>query len=157
MLIYIIRHGKANTESETGKDADRMLRKKGHRQAQWLAENLRTRDEPPEMVLSSPYIRARETAEPIWEALDQTPQLDDRLSAERTLSDALDVLIDARGAGSVAIIGHNPTCARLVSTICNGLTTMPAGHRTGEMVLIEVQGDEMIGAGRLIERIRMED
>lgn len=157
MRIYIIRHGKAEDQSGTGLDADRALRKRGHKQAQWLARTLGELPQSPGLVLSSPYVRARETAEPIWEALGQQAQFDDRLGADRSLSDAMDVLVDARGAEAVALVGHNPTCARLVSAICNGLTTMPQGHRTGEMALVEVTGEELVGAGTLIDRYRMPD
>jgi len=157
MEIYVIRHGKAHQDSDTGRDADRVLKKRGHNQAQWLARALRDQATPPGMVLSSPYARARQTAEHIWEMLGQPEQFDDRLGSDRSLSDAIDVLIDAREAGSVAVVGHNPTCARLVSALCNGLATMPGGHRTGEMAHIRIEGAELIGGGTLVDRLRMED
>lgn len=156
MDIYVIRHGKAEEDSETGLDRDRVLRKKGHKQAQWIAEHLLQREPRPKLVLSSPYPRAKETAEPIWSSLGMQTQIDDRLGAERSLSDAIDVLLDARAAECVAIVGHNPTCARIVSALCNGLTTMPAGHRTGEVVHVRIEGEELIGCGVLLDRLRME-
>ena len=157
MHVYVIRHGKAEQDSDSGLDRDRVLRKKGHKQAQWIAEQLLTREPRPQLVLSSPYPRAKETAEPIWAALGMQAQIDDRLGAERSLSDAIDVLHDARGSECVAIVGHNPTCARIVSALCNGLTTMPAGHRTGEAALVQVDGDELIGGGQLLARMREGD
>jgi phosphohistidine phosphatase len=157
MDIYVIRHGKAEDNSATGLDRDRVLRKKGHKQAAWIADVLAQRDPRPKLVLSSPYVRAMETAEPIWAAIGMQAQVDDRLGAERSMSDALDVLLDARGSGCVALVGHNPNCARLVSTLCNGLTTMPGGHRTGELAHIRIESDELIGGGVLIERLRMGD
>lgn len=157
MDVYVIRHGKAEEDSNSGLDRDRVLKKKGHKQAQWIAEVLVERDPRPKLVLCSPYARAMETAEPIWAAIGMQSQIDDRLGAERSLSDALDVLLDARGSGCIAVVGHNPTCARLVSTLCNGLTTMPGGHRTGEMVHVRIEGDELIGGGVEIERLRMGD
>lgn len=156
MDIYVIRHGKAEEDSGSGLDRDRVLKKKGHKQAQWIAEHLLQREPRPMLVLSSPYPRAQETAEPIWASLGMEPQIDDRLGAERALSDAMDVLLDSRAAGCVAIVGHNPTCARIVSALCNGLTTMPAGHRTGEMAHVRIEGDELIGGGVLVDRLRME-
>lgn len=157
MDVYVIRHGKAEENSSSGLDRDRVLKKKGHKQAQWLADVLKTREPAPKLVLCSPYARAMETAEPIWATIGMQSQIDDRLSAERSLSDALDVLLDARGGECVAIVGHNPTCARLVSMLCNGLSTMPGGHRTGEMVHVRIDGDELIGGGVEIERLRMGD
>lgn len=156
MDIYVIRHGKAEEDSNSGLDRDRVLRPKGHRQAQWLAETIARRDVRPDLVLSSPYPRARETAEPIWEALGMEAQIDDRLGADRSLSDMMDVLSDAKGSGCVAIVSHNPNCARIVSTLCNGLMTMPGAHRTGELAHVRVDGGELVGGGELVERLRME-
>ena len=123
----------------------------------FLADEIAQREMKPELVLASPYPRARETAEPIWEALGMNAQIDDRLGADRSLSDMLDVLMDARGSSCVAIVSHNPNCARIVSTLCNGLTTMPAGHRTGELAHVIVEDQELIGNGELLERMRMGD
>lgn len=157
MDIYVIRHGKAEDNSDTGLDRDRVLKNKGHKQAKWLADEIAKRETRPELVLSSPYPRARETAEPIWKALGMDAQIDDRLGAERSLSDMLDVLMDARGSSCVAIVSHNPNCARIVSTLCNGLMTMPAGHRTGELAHLQVSSSELVGNGKLIDRLRMGD
>lgn len=157
MDIYVIRHGKAEEDSETGLDRDRVLKGKGHKQAQWLADTIAKREVKPDLVLSSPYPRAKETAEPIWEALEMDAQIDDRLGAERSLSDMLDVLMDARGSGCVAIVSHNPNCARIVSTLCNGLTTMPGAHRTGELAHVRIGGSELVGGGELVDRLRMGD
>ena len=157
MLIYIIRHGKAQDTSESGLDRDRALRNKGHKQAQAIGTYLSEREDGPVFVLASPYLRAQETAKWIWEAMEQDEQTDDRLSAERGLSDALDVLIDLQGADSVAIVGHNPTCERLVGLLTQGLNPNPMGHRTGEVAVVRVQGSELVGQGELIERFRLDD
>ena len=157
MHVYVIRHGKAEDGSETGLDRDRVLRGKGHKQARWLADMIMSSEVRPELVLSSPYPRARETAEPIWAALGMDAQIDDRLGAERSMSDMLDVLLDARGSTCVAIVSHNPNCARIVSTLCNGIMSVPGGHRTGELAHVRVDDAELVGNGELVERLRMGD
>lgn len=156
MEINVIRHGKAEDGSSSGLDRDRVLRPKGHRQARWLSERISEWERQPQLVLSSPYPRAVETATPIWEALGMEPQIDDRLGAERSLSDMLDVLRDAQGCASVAIVSHNPNCARIVSTLCSGLTSVPAGHRTGELARVRVEHSELVGNATLIDRMRMD-
>ena len=156
MMIYIIRHGKAQDHSPSGLDRDRKLKKKGHRQGEAIGEYLRDTESVPEIVVSSPYVRARETALAICDALEKESQIDDRLVADRSLSDMLDVLIDLQGAKSVAIVSHNPNCSRMVSLLTQGISATPNGHRTGEVVAIEVDGDELVGQGRLIDRFRLE-
>lgn len=157
MDVYVIRHGKAEDQSESGFDRDRVLRKKGRRQSEWLADWLIHNGVRPDIVLASPYARAQQTSEPIWRCLGMDAQTDDRLGAERSLSDVIDVLHDACGVGGVALVGHNPNCARLVSALCRGLTAVPGGHRTGELAHVRIEGDGLIGDGTLIERVRMGD
>jgi len=157
MFIYIIRHGKAQDHSTSDRDEDRMLKKKGHRQGEAIGAYLADHEHPPMMVLSSPLIRARETAGPIWKALGQQEQVDDRLGTDRSLSDALDVLVDAQGADAIAIVGHNPTCARLVSLLTSGLSAAPRSHRTGEVFMIKVEDSDLVGNGILVEQFRLED
>lgn len=156
MIVYVIRHGKAHDSSESGLDRDRPLRKKGHKQSEAIGEFLKNSEQTPEIVVASPYLRARETAGAIWDALEQEPQIDDRLSADRSLSDMLDVVIDLQGADSVAIVSHNPNCARLVSLLTHGLSAIPGGHRTGEVAVIEVTGTSFVGEGELITKYRLE-
>ena len=155
MEIYIIRHGKAEVDSNTGMDFDRVLKKKGHKQAQWLADWIAERSPKPELVLSSPYARAKETAPPIWEVLGMEAQIDDRLGAERSLSDYFDVLEDAKGSSCVALVGHNPTCARAVTSLCTGLMAMPGGHRTGELAHVRIDRHDLFSGAELVERARM--
>ncbi len=157
MLIYIIRHGQAHNSSESGLDRDRALHDTGHRQAQAIGAYLREREDGPLLLIASPFRRAQETAKWIWEAMEQEEQSDDRLSADRGLTEALDVLIAQQGAESVAIVGHNPTCERLVGVLTQGLNPTPMGHRTGEVAVVRVVGSELVGQGELVERFRLGD
>jgi len=156
MRVYIIRHGKTHRESESGVDADRELKNKGYNQSKALAQRLAESDPPPAMVIASPYKRAQQTAKPIWNSLDQQPQTDDRLAAHRTIEDALDVLVDTAGARSVAIIAHNPTMSRLVDLLIHG----PAAPsmtmlRTGELIALDIDPNQMLGSAELIDQFRM--
>jgi phosphohistidine phosphatase SixA len=157
MRLYIVRHAKAEPDSETGRDADRPLRPRGHRQAESLGAFFAAESPSPAMVLSSPYLRARETAEHIWSALDLFPQFDDRLAAERTLDDYLDVLRDLSGAPSAVIVGHNPLVARLVAALLEGPTAPPARHETARVVALDLDPDADLGEATLVDTFRPED
>lgn len=157
MILYIVRHAKAEDESPTGQDADRPLRKRGHRQAESLGQFFAGERPSPQLVLASPYQRARETAEHIWSALGILPQLDDRLAAHRTLSDYLDVVADLSGSACSAIVGHNPLVAHLVAVLQHGPTAPPGQHETARAVAMEIDPDEPLGRSRLIRTYRPED
>ncbi|MFK7884632.1 MAG: histidine phosphatase family protein [Phycisphaerales bacterium] len=139
MRLAIIRHAKARHESPTGIDADRALKKRGHVQSEVLGAHFEQLKSPPAIVLASPYLRARETAEHIWSALDLEPQLDDRLAADRELEDYLDVIADLVGCEHAAIIGHNPLIARLVAVLLHGPTAPTLQHETARVVSVDIQ------------------
>lgn len=157
MRLYIVRHAKAEDHSLTGDDADRPLRARGHRQAEALGSFFATDTPTPTIVLASPYLRARETAEHIWSALDLEPQFDDRLGAHRTLADYLDVVADLAGTPSAAIVGHNPMCARLVGVLTAGPTAQTPRHETARTVVIEVNPLDPFGQARLVTSFRPGD
>src|SRR5258706_11485751 len=64
MDLYILRHGLAVEPRTPGyEDAARPLTPKGERKLQTIAEAMRALDLCFDLILSSPYARARETAE----------------------------------------------------------------------------------------------
>lgn len=158
MRLSIVRHAKAAHDSPTGADADRPLKARGHRQAEALGAFFASRSPTPMLVLSSPYLRARETSEHVWSALELDPQLDDRLSADRHLDDYLAVIADLAGCSSAAIVGHNPLVARLVAVLLEGPTAETPRHETARVVTIDL-GDPMspIGTGVHVESFRPEE
>jgi phosphohistidine phosphatase SixA len=117
--------------------------------------NLRDCTPPPAIVLASPYIRAQQTATPIWNALDQQPQTDDRLAAHRSVGDAIDVLVDSVGHHSVAIVAHNPTMSRVIDLLIHG-PSAPAVNllHTGELVALDIDPDELLGSAELVDQFR---
>ncbi|HXZ19470.1 MAG TPA: phosphohistidine phosphatase SixA [Candidatus Acidoferrales bacterium] len=65
MLIYLIRHGIAidREEPDCPPDAERPLTKKGIEKARLVMEGLRELGAKPDVILSSPLVRAWQTAE----------------------------------------------------------------------------------------------
>src|SRR5437773_10540738 len=75
MRLMLLRHGKPESESPTGRDFDCPLAKEGFRQAQFIAAQLgegsKLAESTPVAVLSSPAARARATAKVIAQALER--------------------------------------------------------------------------------------
>ena len=70
MRLYIVRHGIAFPHGTPGMaEDDRPLTKEGIRKMQQTAKGLRAIDCVPDVILSSPLPRARQTAEIVLEAL----------------------------------------------------------------------------------------
>ena len=77
MNLLVVRHAQPHDESQSGGDGDPPLSKLGHRQARAIADYLR--HEKIDHVVSSPMVRARQTAEPLCDHLEITPHFDDDL------------------------------------------------------------------------------
>src|ERR1035441_4552766 len=71
MNLFILRHGIAVEPGAHGyeKDADRPLTPEGERKLLQIAEAMEALDLTFDLILSSPYVRARQTAEIVTEAL----------------------------------------------------------------------------------------
>jgi len=75
MDIYILRHGEAQPRSGDLPEADRKLTPKGRRDVERVARLARAAKVQPDLVLSSPYSRAKETAQVAIEAFERKPPL----------------------------------------------------------------------------------
>ena len=61
--LYLLRHGKARTEADSGEDFDRKLNKKGTAQANQIGLILRQKEARIDQIISSGAARTTETAE----------------------------------------------------------------------------------------------
>lgn len=100
-MIYLLRHGDA--EEGTGDDAARRLTPKGERQARAAGEALRSLGTTINSCLTSPKVRAADTARLTCEALGLEPEI-----AEDLREGAFDSLTLAAGRGDVLLVGHEP-------------------------------------------------
>jgi phosphohistidine phosphatase len=109
VLVYLCRHAEA---APGDPDALRPLTAKGVEQAQRLAERLAREQPPPAIVLSSPMLRARQTAEAIARATGAEARADPRLAPGATVESLRELLDDVEGP--VATVGHQPDCSEIV-------------------------------------------
>jgi phosphohistidine phosphatase len=100
-VIYLLRHGEA--EEGTGDDSARRLTPKGERQARAAGEALRSLSTEINACLTSPKVRAAETARLACEALGLEPEI-----VEDLRGGAFDSLALAAGRGDVLLVGHEP-------------------------------------------------
>lgn len=127
MRLILVRHAEAAPGEP---DALRPLTPAGRESARDLAERLA--DERPDAVLSSPLLRARETAEQIARAAQIAAEVDERLAPGAT-ADSVREAIDGRGETIVAV-GHQPDC----SEILLDLTGEERGFAPGATAVVEL-------------------
>ncbi len=155
MLMYVVRHAKAEADTPTEMDFDRPLRAEGLRQVAYLVEEFTSVSTPPALVITSPTVRAVQTASPIARALGVDLVEDDRLRVDEPVSPLLDLIDEHLGSASVAVVGHNPQLERLVGTLVHAMTPSPVRLRTGEVLMVEFVRPEP-GAATIIDAWRME-
>jgi phosphohistidine phosphatase len=137
LQLYLLRHADAGDPvAWEGDDADRPISAKGIRQADRVAAFLARSGFRPEVTLSSPKLRARQTAEAVASVLGGEVTLDDRLGSGFGLEDLNALLDEIGGPGRdghagprrIVLVGHDPDFSALLSELCDaGSTPMPKG------------------------------
>jgi len=108
MNLYLIRHAIAVEEYED--DSQRPLTEKGKKKMRNIAKGLRTLGVEFDLILSSPYVRAAETAEILAEVfkMKQEVQFSDNLVPMGDPDLLIAEMNEKYAADSVAIVGHEP-------------------------------------------------
>ena len=112
MKVVLVRHAEA---APGDPDELRALTPAGHEQARRLGEELRADGLQPDAVLSSPLLRARQTAADL--GFGDPEALDDL--APGATADDVKAAIAGRGE-TVVVVGHQPDCSRITAALCGG-------------------------------------
>jgi phosphohistidine phosphatase len=125
MRVVIVRHAQA---APGNPDELRPLTAEGREQARLLGERLRAL--APSAVVTSPLLRARETAAAL--GLGE-PVIDDRLAPGATPED-MRAVAEERGE-TVVVVGHQPDCGRAAAALAGGEEPAfpPAAHVVVEL------------------------
>jgi phosphohistidine phosphatase len=123
MRVYFLRHGKAEDRMLwRGEDAARPLTGAGEKELRREAKSLRAMDLAPDLIVTSPFARARRTAEIVADELGRGG----RLVEDARLAPGFDVrrlqqLLAAHGpAESVMVVGHEPDLSGTVAELIGG-------------------------------------
>jgi phosphohistidine phosphatase len=115
MELLVIRHAKAEDYGHPGGDAARALVAKGEEQAERIGRFLLRIDRLPDITLTSPLVRARQTAERLCAAARlPSPVLQPWLACGMTPDDATRELSAFTRFDRIAIVGHEPDLSALV-------------------------------------------
>lgn len=119
--LILIRHGKAERTSTTGSDIDRSLTATGIDDVRRLATALSPCMVPDSVLISSPFLRTRQTSAHFTAHINSPVLIDDRLGADRSIDDMTDVIRE-HYATTLIIVGHMPT----IAVVTAQLLQMPA-------------------------------
>jgi phosphohistidine phosphatase len=152
MKLYIVRHAIAAPHGALGiRDEDRALTEEGIRKMHQAAAGLRRLDFVPELILSSPLIRARQTAEILIEEFGKGIELKilDALSPSG-MRQALYSTIASYGKklNSLMLVGHQPSLGEITGEIIGGSAECFIDFKKGGACAIELTrfGDPPTGS-----------
>ncbi|HEX9371532.1 MAG TPA: phosphohistidine phosphatase SixA [Roseiflexaceae bacterium] len=121
MELYFLRHGvAANLGPEGSGDAGRPLTKDGIAKMKAEAGGMRRLGLRIDTLLSSPLVRARETAEIVARELGIELQLADALAPGCDLARLFDLLAEHRAAERVMAVGHEPDFSTMIAALAGG-------------------------------------
>lgn len=107
MELILWRHADAEDGSP---DLARRLTKKGHKQAKRVAKWLEDRLPKGYVLISSPAVRARETAEALGK-----PKIVEALAPGASVKEILQTAGWPNGDGTVLLVGHQPDFGRAIA------------------------------------------
>ena len=128
-MIWLLRHGEAE---DTTPDAERRLTDKGERQSRAAGRALAELGVEIELCLTSPKVRARDTAALACEALGIEPVIEEALAGG-----PFDARELAAGVDEVLLVGHDPDFSDAVGELTGARVSMKKGGLAG------VDGNEL--------------
>jgi phosphohistidine phosphatase len=139
MDVYLFRHGIAIPPDDPAcpPDPDRWLTDEGVQRTRAAARGLRALGLAPELVLSSPYVRARQTADLASQELGLSPDALAEVDALTPTGDPDDVLaaLAERDAAAILCTGHAPNLDRVIARAAGAPRVFTSLKKAGLAVL----------------------
>jgi phosphohistidine phosphatase len=125
--LFLLRHAKSSWHDPDLPDFERPLNDRGLRTAPFMGEFMKANGLSPAIILSSPAVRARTTAELVKKAgdIDAEIQFDKDIyeASPQQLYRIISEISDANE--SAMIVGHNPGMEGIVQFLTGRLEAMP--------------------------------
>lgn len=144
--IHLVRHAHAGEAIDwTGDDALRPLTGKGRAQSHRLGAFLEAHGVRPDVIVSSPLVRAQQTAEIIATTLGMSVRTDGRLGGGFGKSE-LWALLDDLGAREPMLVGHDPDFSALLAYL---IDAAGVSMKKGALATIDLNTKLSDGDGEL--------
>lgn len=129
MRLYLFRHGPAGIKKEwKGSDAQRPLTDLGVEVTRRVAERLAAVGIDPDAIITSPYVRASQTAALLAAALGGPEPLDDDLLSPGFSAQDLAKLIERHpDAPELVLVGHDPDFSALIRELTGARVKLRKG------------------------------
>ena len=146
MLLHLLRHADAgDPEAWQGPDSIRPLSAKGRRQSKRLGDHLATIGFTADVIVTSPKVRAEQTADIVGERLGVAVTVDDRLAGAFDVDSLDELLTHAGDPERIVLVGHDPDFSETLATLCGPQLEM----KKGAFARIEIERPLRAGRGTL--------
>jgi len=154
MRLLVVRHAIAEDReafAQTGQpDSERPLTERGIRRMRLGAKGLRRIIDSIDLLATSPYTRAVQTAGAIEEYYTDLPVVViEELVPDRPFSELIEWLQNQADADTIALVGHEPHLSTFVSFLLSNATESFIELKKGGVCLLEFDAQVAPGAGRL--------
>ena len=153
MNIHLLRHGTAAALAQENnfRDEQRALTTEGIAKIRQAAQGLKRLQVTFDVIVSSPLVRARQTAEIVAEAMKFRQPLDEwvELVPEGSADAALRRLEDFRECRSVLLVGHQPSIGCIASYLIFGDARVSLSFKKGAVFCVQAN-DPPPWAGELL-------
>ena len=151
MQVLIVRHAAAVPSGTGGiHEEERPLTAEGRAKFEAAARGLARLLAAPDVLLSSPLKRARQTAEIAARAWGDRPVSFDAALAGEDLDAIARLLARQPREASVALFGHEPTVSSLVAHLLGLESAEAVSFKKGTAALVETSDPAASGSGRLV-------
>lgn len=151
MELYVLRHAIAEDRSESTRDSERPLTREGLAKLERIVAALSPLGVQVDAMLTSPYVRAHDTAVVAAKALGVEPIVVDDLSAGADPNDFVDAISEqAPQAERVMVVGHEPDLSRLISMLIAGHDWSAVRMKKAGLAKLEV-GELRVGPCATLE------
>ena len=124
MHLYLLRHGPAESRAEwTGPDSERPLTDRGNKTTRKVAGGIARLDLALDVIITSPYSRALETARILGKALEAEDIVttDEGLEPDRFSRGELPrIFSEHPHAEALMLVGHEPSMSRVTADLVGG-------------------------------------
>ena len=154
--LYILRHAKSRWDDHTLSDFERPLNTRGQKAAPFIGSLMKERGLTPEVIVASPALRAKQTAELVREAAGIEPRISFN---ERIYEASVGTLVSVvsefdNDRGSAMLVGRNPGAEGLIYYLTGEIAPMPTAALAVIDLAIGNWGETDGGCGTLVQVIR---
>ncbi|MCF6244861.1 MAG: histidine phosphatase family protein [Sulfurovum sp.] len=146
-ILYLARHAKSDWHDARLSDLQRPLNPRGKEDAPLIANILKARSVTPQLILSSPATRAKETAKIYHKTLNGSKEIELRFDKRIYEASSITLLFLIEEAfqevDSLMVVGHNPAL-----TTVNELLTNASIYNLVTASVVGIEFEEIVAANK---------